>query len=180
MAVSFQVNGEASIWVDPTASGTPSLLGITIDGVRGRFIPRNEDVMTDTFGGESGIPAEVQQFLAWAEIECDLVKFDAAVLASVVALSMGGGTTLGTMGAAGALLRQQNYMYRTTILAPYGGIGPLNFPQAYIQDAQEFNLGTKRTAYRVVFRALPDKRDEGSTVGAILFNGSTTGISGPP
>lgn len=151
MAVSFHVNGPASVFIDGAE------LGISTDGVTVEFTPKMLDVLTDIDGGSAGIPTDVQAMNGEAKVTLDLIYYDETVLETVLAGISG--ATLGTTYAAGTLLFTQGKGFQVTVnCTPAGGVTGsercYTFPNAYLVRASG-KMGTKASVWAMEFRALP-------------------------
>lgn len=172
MALIPHVNGEASIWVDTDDSLEE--LGISVDGVTFKETLMKEPIMIDTYFKQ---PYDYQYSLMEVQITCDLVVWDADVLASLK--SRQAGVTQGVAGAAGDLfVLNENYIRLLIKSTPSGsGITGVetcwNFPIAFLDDAYEAKFGTEHTKYKLIFRAMWSQQLS-STVGAVIWNTTCT------
>lgn len=168
MALIPHVAGESSIWVDVTGDGFEEL-GISVDGVTFKETLTKEPIMIDTYFKQ---PYDYQYSLVDAVITCDLVVWDATVLASLK--SRLAGVTQGVAGPAGDLIvLNENYISLLIKSSPAGtgvtGVEPCwNFPQAFLDDAYEAKFGTEHTKYKLIFRAMWSQQLS-TTTGAVLW-----------
>lgn len=169
MAMQLHVSGEARVRTGTGAANALEDLAVCVNGVTITFSPNNEDVIVDTFGPTT--PFDIQQFLATATIEAEMVFFDEGVWERAVQRSMAN-ASWGTMPPAGTLLGQSGSLFRVLVLSPYEGI-PYNFPACYIADSMTIPIGTRRTLPKVTFKAIPYTGLAGTSSGAVLVNRAT-------
>ena len=172
MAAQFHVNGLASIYVCPdiATSGSWLLLGYSVDGVTINMNYETEDVYTDKWG--SKIPEDVLNLGQWAEVKCNLIKYDNAVLEQIQTRL---NDALGTYGelpnlnnsaiAIGTLMGQCSHMMglhiiRGTTCTELGTAtayeGGWQFNASYLADTDSFKVGTIVTEHELTWRCLPD------------------------
>jgi hypothetical protein len=176
----LHVNGYANLFVgvqDPPTPQTMVELGWTVDGVEIAETHYTEDVYTDRLGGH--IPEDVQNFGAEARITLDLIKYDLAVLRSIITREYSGGPG-GAMNPndpslAGDLMGACTKMFSLFVKRQYGGTtgdcknpgatggasslspeGNWLFPRCYVVDERSVKVGTKVTRHRLTIRALPN------------------------
>lgn len=170
MSLIPHVNGEASIWTGTGSSNALEELGISVDGVTFKETLLKEPVMVDTYFKH---PFDYQYSLTEVVITCDLVIWDATVLAKLKSRLIG--VTQGTYGAAGSLIVAGGYTTRLLIMSTPAstgitGVEPCwNFPKVFLDDAYEAKFGTERTIYKLVFRAMPAQQLS-TTNGVLLWN----------
>lgn len=161
MAANYQVNGNTLVTVDG------SELGLTEAPINISINVHHLDVMIQTFGGNQGVPGDVQQMLADATITMALVYFDPSVLDAALAKSIGGGN--GTMPVAGQLMGQASKFCNLNLSSPTGG-KPWTFPSAYLTGTPlNYPIGNERTVAVMTWRAIPYKSNPATAAGAILY-----------
>lgn len=169
MAKSVNVNGEALHRV-ALPGGSLADLGYSLNGCRIEFRRRTFDVMADTGGGDDGVPVDVQSMGRIAIIRSRLVVYDDAILDGLQRLA--DETNLGELESIGYLLGANAKFSRLLITSPLAA-KPWNFPTGHLIDATEVEIGTKRTAWDIVFRAIA-YIGAGTSLGKVLFNRVTT------
>lgn len=152
-------------------------LGLASDQIK--VIPQyhKKDVKTDNFGPDTAV--DLISYMSECTIEMNLVHFDAGILNLCMIESNGGyhfeNNQLfnrvdafmygGAAGKAGALMGKGLDYFASGnnfISLTLGSLQPvqlggtvLRFPTAYIQDRIEYPLGTKYTAVRLIWKAVP-------------------------
>lgn len=168
MARDLYINGETLVKVKGM-EGSPiedlSELGLAEGPIR--VLPRfaHRDWFVDDFGTE--VPAEVFTRLADATILMTLVHYDDAVLEACVIESLGGSADgaqwlHGTLAGAGIPLGGNNVRFADgnhyvdlNLLSPVANY-PWRFYQCHLLGPpHEVPLGTKRSAVRLAWRAVP-------------------------
>lgn len=169
MAKSIEVSGEALHRV-VLPGGTLADLGYSLNGCRIEIRNRFFDVMADTGGGDEGVPVDVQTMGRLAIVRSRLVVFDSAVLDGL--RTIGDAATDGELETVGMLLGANSKFSRLLITSPVAG-RPWNFPTGHLIDSTEVEIGTKRTAWDIVFRAIA-YIGAGTAKGKVLHNRVTT------
>lgn len=170
MSLIPHVNGEASIWTGTGAAGALEQLGVSVDGVTFKETLLKEPVMVDTYFKH---PYDYQYSLVELVVTCDLVVWDASVLAKLKGRFAG--TTQGTYAPAGSLFVQGGGTVRLLIHSTPSGTGITgvepcwNFPQVFLDDDYEVKFGTEHSKYKLKFRAMPAQQLS-STNGVVLWN----------
>jgi hypothetical protein len=153
-------------------SGTLSLLGIcTNEGSNIEYLLHTEDFQSDASGLA---PHDVQYMGSEARWSYDLLVYDNAVINAFI--SGVGIVTAGTLGPVGGLYIGQGFSWRHLFLNDAAGTSesPLNFPVAFLDDVQSFNVGTKKTVYKLKWRAIAPITGTNSSSGSVLYNNVST------
>lgn len=188
MARDLYINGETLVKVkgtDDSPIGDLSELGLAEGPIR--VIPRfaHRDWFVDDFGTE--VPVEVFTRLADATILMTLVHYDDAVLEACVIESLGGsadGTQWlhGTLAGAGIPMGGNqnrfldgNHYISLNLLSPVADYPWRFYFTHLLGPPQEIPLGTKRSAVRLAWRAVPytfapTAADELSSDGVVLWD----------
>ncbi len=174
MSSQLHVNGYAQLYVGPMNAQSYSTcvneLGWTVDGVEISEIHYHEDIYTDRLGGH--VPEDIQNFGSEARITLDLIKYDNAVLRSIITRNYQGtvGTTPNEPSMAGDLMVACSKMFSLYVKRQYGPDcqnpatgsssnasveGGWTFPRCMVVDERSWKVGTKVTRHRLVIRAIP-------------------------
>jgi hypothetical protein len=163
MAVAYEMKGPVAIKVDTGATNALELLGYSEDGVMIDDQVFREDIKCDLRGGQAGPPDEVQYFGAIHLIQFTLVKFDAAVLAKVLAHVYG--QTAGTVADPGTFLSDNGFrllLHSTSV--------PRNYLLAAPWRGMKIPAGTRATRIPMTWEA--HAVDVSGTM--TLYNATTT------
>jgi len=154
MAISYHVNGTASLQVSNTVQGTTfSNLGLSSsEGVKINITEYFNEIYSDERG--PSIPSEVLRNGADATIEVELWKYDGTVLNNLMALREGG--VQGYMGTIGQMMFNAGLTRRLRVLSPIDGQN-WQFNRVWILDEQSVQLSTQLKIWTVTFKAVPDE-----------------------
>lgn len=169
MARDFFINGPTGVFVKGRSDGplaALSFLGLSESPiiVTPRF--RHAPLMVNAWGGGE-VPADLQVFLADADVAMDLIDFDRTFLANCIQAAMGGAAaegacvTAGTrMGGNAARFAPGNNYLGLNLTAPVSpGPSPWRFYYAYLQDSIEFPLGSEKSVIRLSWKVVPYTND---------------------
>lgn len=153
----MQVNGPAIIRVSESQTTPTVRLGISDAGLTIVFNPSLVDYETDVSGPT---PADVGIFPTVAMIRFTLVSWDEAQLVKAMAYKFNTGALAGKTYdhsetvPPGTLMGQSGGMKKFGIESPYID-KPYYFPFCHLAaEPHEVNLGTKRKAWRMTWRAI--------------------------
>lgn len=138
MARSIIVPGTATIKVNTGSAGALETLGVTINGARIEEEVLTVPVPSDENGGDEGPPLDFQYLGEIHRVSLELVSYDMAVLAKVLAQK---GGTEGQQLTAGTLLSSGGYTFRLLI---HTTNNPRNYLAAVLRGpAKGCNRGTR-------------------------------------
>ncbi len=159
MAYTVHVAGAAEIKIGTGGSGALEGLGYTRNGVTIRFEDYSVEEKGDENGGDDGPPIEVLMLGECADVQLELNKWDATVMAKVQRLK---GGTAGQPAAAGTLVIGGEKYYRLAIASANM---PHNFPLAMLigTPIELGPVGTKFAA-QGAHLPLPSAAGDGSPV----------------
>ena len=175
MARDIIINGECLVLVRgganiPLWANGAQQLGLAESNITITPRIKHKDINVDGYGPD--VPADVMVNLADAMINMTLIHFDNTVLDVCIAESMGGLTQTqffglpvlyaGALPPAGTLMGGLNQLYASgnhfmsvTLTSPVLGF-PYNFPACYLAEHPiSYPLGTKRSAVKLNWRAIP-------------------------
>ena len=165
MTRDFVINGPALVRVKGNSSSAISVatdLGLSDGPIQPQLNYRHTDLSVDAFGGQNGIPPDVQWMGADMTIPLTLVHFDEAVLQECLRLSMAGSAGEGIMRRAGfrmgnntARFAPGNSYISMSITSP-DGLLPWRFLTCYLNGTpMMFPVGVERTGVILSWRAIP-------------------------
>lgn len=184
MTRDFQISGPALVRVKGhTGSSIPVAtdLGLSDGPIQPQFTYNHNNLSVDAFGGQAGVPPDVQWMGAEASITMTLVHFDQAVLAECMRLSMANASAEGVMRRAGRRMGNNlarfavgNSYISLSITSPDAGL-PWRFLTAFLTGTpMQYPLGVERTGVILQWRAIPYQADPygGGTgqEGAVLWD----------
>ena len=178
MSSQLYVTGPVSYQVGVGSSNALLQLGFVESDPRISLRASNTDVFTDASG--PGVPWDVLQNAEEAMIAADFVLYSETVMGQIKSRIRGGTPGAGAAGALGSLMRAEGNTFRLLMLFPYASKSSvyadmpacMNFPNAYLADAIDMTVGTKRRVTRVLFRCIPTWGYDGSWT---LYNAISTG-----
>lgn len=165
MTRDFQINGPALVRVkgpSGSAIATVTDLGLSDQPIQFALNYRHTDLSVDAFGGQGGVPPDVQWMGGDMTIPMTLIHFDEAVLQECLRLSMCGSAGEGIMREAGRRMGNNvarfgvgNSYISVSITSPDLGF-PWRFLTCYLNGTpMQFPVGVERTGVILSWRAIP-------------------------
>lgn len=146
----FQVAGPLQIWGSTGSSGAMEFLGWTRGGIEIQEQAMFDELRSDYYGGERGVPGDYQFLGEMHSITAELAQFNDAILAKYERRVNAGISTR----TVGSLLSCSGAMWTVLFLS-------LNFARMYtrvsvIEPITRAPIGSPATFPRITFTALPD------------------------
>lgn len=183
MSEVYHIAGPARIRIGTGTGSPPALetLGYTHDGAQIREETGHLPLYADSNGGEQGAPIEVVWLSEWHTVRIELVKWDAAVAAKLLARvrKLPGGTAsvagvpppAGLMMLGGVRGVGNPVSYRLLV---HGVLEPRNYPRAIPQGVVELNKGSRHSRLTIELRCYRDPISTSPTYG-VLYNADYSG-----
>ncbi len=161
----FVINGPALVRVKSNSGSAIPVatdLGLSPDPIQFSVNYRHTDLSVDAYGGQNGIPPDVQWMGGDITLPMTLVHFDPVVLAECMRLSMCGSAGDGIMREAGRRMGNNtarfgvgNNYISVSITSPDLGY-PWRFLTCYLNGTpMMFPVGVERTGVILSWRAIP-------------------------
>lgn len=130
-------------------------IGMSIEGINVSLNSKEEEVTIDPYGK---VPGEIVRNITEAEIEAEVIIFNAANLGTMLTQHLGMNAT----GYIGGLVLGSGLAGQLRLLSKLAG-GTLGnnlvFGATYLTDSYEVAFGTKRSTWKLKWRALPGYND---------------------
>jgi hypothetical protein len=126
-------------------------LGYSMNGIDIQEQPVFQDLKNDAYGGQAGMPSDVQWLGAVAMITCNLNRFTPGNLENIAQFDANMQASLGSYRRVGQFVKQDG-MHGQLILS--SAVETLTFPSTYLVHGRSFNTGVPERVWRLVFRAL--------------------------
>jgi hypothetical protein len=172
MATSLFLNGECAIYTGTGSGGALQELGVSIDGVTISEEILTKPVKIDTYGTE----LEYDMIYAGTRVTIDmeLIKFDAAVLATVKQKLIWWNATLGELGNIGTFAVQNTgAVIRLLLQSPQLG-DPRNYPYAMLVDADEYKYSASDCVTHKLRWRIMAAQQMGASTNALVYNNATS------
>lgn len=192
MPRSFIINGESLVQVVlPAGSSLPGTnqLGLAMDAIRVSLAEHVKPLYVDAYGQNNTIDEQV--FGGDAQVEMNLIHFDAVVLFECIRLAFPTSPVEGSLGRAGfrrgnalPLGTTGNSLITLNITSPVAAL-PFNFPAAFLADRPyEWPLGTEKSVVKCVWKAIPyaiDPWGNGTgSQGSVVYNRTALAVGNNP
>lgn len=135
-------------------------LGYSGNGVDLIVEPRWNDIPSDLYGGQGGVPSDSQLLGAVAFVTCEFTAFEineifarANFTLNPTPFTAGAGTV--TLPIIGNFVRQGSAPLAGALVLT-GANGSLTFATAFLRQRQQFNMGTKASFWMVGWEAWLD------------------------
>lgn len=162
MSRAVQVFGTVYVKTGTGSADALEDVGFSVNGVTITAEAFFEDIKGDENGGDGGPPIEIQYFGEMHRVRIELNKWDSTVVGHLQRLK---GGTAGTPGAVGTLVFAGSKHFRL-LLDNAAHAAPRNYLCAVLRDAQEINIGSRHSVYRLEFTCYKDP------ITGVLYNSS--------
>ena len=185
--------GPCELYISVDNTNNLQFLGYSEQGMRIQLRETFEDVYADLLGPK--VPIDVQRFHADALITGDLIRWNEGLFQLIedrsrTVTGAAAGWGMVARVETGALMLAQNKTFRLLCDAvnsviqsqAFPNMRPYNFPTVYLHDMIERRRGARAERVHVMFRALSNWTNIGTTTplasGNVLYNFDRTGIPG--